>query len=74
MERIKQFAVALVVLVLLWIAQPSSGAVSAKRALNTVLPATNLDNVSINDAIDALPGSWGYHTPDHAGEKTALTC
>src|SRR5947208_14202095 len=54
MDRMKQFAVALVVLVVLWLLQPAHAAVSAKRSLDMVLPTTNLDNVSINDAVDFL--------------------
>ena len=55
MDRIKQFAVAFVCLVVLWIlAAGHCGAVSAKHSLDMVLPATNLDNVSISDAIDFL--------------------
>jgi len=54
MERIKQFAVAFFVLVVLWFLQPAHAAISAKRSLDMTLPATNLDNVSIADAIDFL--------------------
>src|SRR5689334_3175225 len=54
MDRMKQFAVAFAVLVMLWLLQPAHAGVSAKRSLDMTLPATNLDNVSINDAIDFL--------------------
>ncbi len=54
MDRIKQFAIAFVCLVVLWLMQPAFAAPSAKHSLDMVLPATNLDNVSINDAIDFL--------------------
>src|SRR4051794_26247153 len=53
MHRMKKFA-AVVALVTVWFASPGHAEVSAKRALNSVLPATNLDNVSLNDAIDFL--------------------
>jgi len=45
MHRMKKFA-AVVALVTVWFAHPGYGEVSPKRALNSVLPATNLDNVS----------------------------
>jgi uncharacterized membrane protein YgcG len=53
MHRMKKFA-AVVALVAVWFASPGHAEVSAKRALNSVLPATNLDNVSLSDAIDFL--------------------
>ena len=53
MHRMKKFA-AVVALVTVWFVSPGHAEVSAKRALNSVLPATNLDNVSLSDAIDFL--------------------
>src|SRR4051812_4772759 len=55
MHPMKRFA-AVLALGVCWMMNPSPAHadVNAKRALNTVLPATNLDNVSLNDAIDFL--------------------
>src|SRR3954447_9980630 len=55
MHPMKRFA-AVLALGVCWMMNPSPAhaEVSAKRALNSVLPATNLDNVSLNDAIDFL--------------------
>src|SRR5215475_1245750 len=54
MDQMKQSLVAFVVLLVLWLLQPAHAAVGAKRSLDMTLPATNLDNVSLNDAIDFL--------------------
>jgi uncharacterized membrane protein YgcG len=53
MDRIKRVAV-VCALTVLWWANPSRGAVSAHKALNMVLPAVKLENVSLKDATDFL--------------------
>jgi uncharacterized membrane protein YgcG len=54
MNRMKTWSVVCTTIAMLWLGNPASAAVSARRALSNTLPAVKLDGVTIADAIDFL--------------------